>query len=409
MNVIMPNAFLPPQAWLPLFCQEPLVYHAFVSVFNLQLAVSNAEALTLARQRMLFHRGEAIRLLNDRLRHLRTEDIGAVLVGMLTVHPDETEVNKASTYEPNLFVSHMPWNNNSPIYAGSDPENLCRAISHLVERAGGIKNLKVPSLPKAISKYSYSVYSDVFTPYADALESRADLQLASSSYSQPLFSWLWPVEPSMLHRDSLWYEAADNQSRTGSGFDELSDHFSQGARQCFQDLAFVDRTMAQSRTHRLQGIDLEMLITARDTAHHYLLSLPPWDKCSETRGHDPGRVIYECCRLTSIIYVHCVMSPLLPGCPGILKPLTELRELLDSVDTLVTKGYEAGMLLWSVFVSGIAAFRTQHKDFFSELLRRLVLAHHISSLQDALSVCRSFIWADCACIQGASVLWELAC
>ena len=136
------------------------MYHAFASVLNLQLVRANSGTPATSRQRMLFHKGEAIRLLNDKISHLETEDIEAVLVGMLTVYPDEEEVVKASMHTPNLFVSHMPWANNSTIYAGVDPQSLCRAIEWLVKRAGGLLNLKIQAMPKATSKYGSSVYSD---------------------------------------------------------------------------------------------------------------------------------------------------------------------------------------------------------------------------------------------------------
>lgn len=41
---------------------------------------------------MLYHKGEAIRLLNDKFSNLESEDIEAVLVGMLVVFPEEEEV-----------------------------------------------------------------------------------------------------------------------------------------------------------------------------------------------------------------------------------------------------------------------------------------------------------------------------
>ena len=102
---------------------------------------------------MLFHKGEAIRLLNDKFSNLKTEDIEAVLIGMLVVFPEEEEVTKASAHARHLLVAHMPWSNNSSIYAGNEPKSLARAIKHLVEKAGGLLNLKVLTFPKTISKY----------------------------------------------------------------------------------------------------------------------------------------------------------------------------------------------------------------------------------------------------------------
>ena len=152
MNVIMPNAFLPPPAWLEVFSREPLVYHAFSFSMNLQLVFANNSTSVTPRRRMLFHKGEAIRLLNEKISHLETEDIETVLIGMLTAYPDEDAVLKASAYEPSLFVPHIPWSDNNTTFAGPDTQSLYRAVKWLVERAGGLMNLKLRALPKAMGK-----------------------------------------------------------------------------------------------------------------------------------------------------------------------------------------------------------------------------------------------------------------
>ena len=169
LHVIMPNAFLPPFAWFEVFCREPLVYHAFASQLNLQRVLANNSALVSSRRRMLLHKGEAIRLLNDKFSNLKNEDIEAILIGMLVVFPEEEEVVKASAHARHLLVAHMPWSNNSSIYAGNDPKSLARAIAHLVDKAGGLLSLKVLAFPKTISKSVFCLryYSEMF--YADML------------------------------------------------------------------------------------------------------------------------------------------------------------------------------------------------------------------------------------------------
>lgn len=134
---------------------------------NLQLVFANNNAPAIPRRRMLLHKGEAIRLLNDKISHLKTEDIEPVLVGMLTAYPDEEAVVKASAYEPNLFVPHMPWSNNNSTYAGPDPQELYRAVKWLVERAGGLLNLKLQALPKAMGQYGTLMTLAIYVLYAD--------------------------------------------------------------------------------------------------------------------------------------------------------------------------------------------------------------------------------------------------
>lgn len=73
---------------------------------------------------------------------------------------------KASVNVTNLLVAHMPWSNNRSIYAGSDPGSLAHAIKHLVERAGGLKNLKIQAMPKTIAKYGSDLcHSCIYVRY----------------------------------------------------------------------------------------------------------------------------------------------------------------------------------------------------------------------------------------------------
>lgn len=61
------------------------------------------------RQRLLFHKNEAIRLLNEKLSKLTYDDIEPVMLGMFTIYPEDEEVRKAVGRGKTAFVPHMPW------------------------------------------------------------------------------------------------------------------------------------------------------------------------------------------------------------------------------------------------------------------------------------------------------------
>lgn len=164
--------------------------------------------------------------------------------------------------------------------------------------------------------------------------------------------------------------------------------------------------MSNTRTNRLEDIDLDALITARDTAHHCVLTLPQWSQIRALEGEYVDEFVYECCRLTCILYMHCVMSPLLPGCPGISQPLADLRILFATHQSRIADGKISAMIMWSLFAAVLAAFRSQHRGFFIQKLQGFVFRCNIKSLQQALSMCRTFMWADSACLQGAAVVWD---
>lgn len=238
------------------------------------------------------------------------------------------------------------------------------------------------------------------------IPTRADLVLASTRYAKPLFPWLWPVRPTDLHQHHQSYSMPGQIFSAGLGFDQFSNCLPFELTHCLKDLAFVDRAMADSWNHRLQGFDLDLLITARDTAHHCLLTLPSYFKLNESQTHAVDELVYECCRLTSIIYVACVISPLLPGCPGIVQPLEELHHFITSRPNLLSDPMVVPVLLWSMFIGGIAGFSSPRRSIFVQILRELVSTRSITSLDQALDTCRLFIWSDCACSQGATTLWD---
>ena len=242
--------------------------------------------------------------------------------------------------------------------------------------------------------------------YANHIQTRVDLLLARSSYSKPAFPWLWHIDASVLTQHRDYSTIADAMPAVAIGFVELGNYLPADAISIFRDLAIVDQTLEHTRTHRLQDVDLDILITARDTAHHRLLNLPPWSEIGEPERQKIDDFVYECCRLTCILYVHTVISPLLPGCPGILQPLAELNALLELNQSRFDEVSISGMILWSLFIGGLAAFRTRHRKFFIYTLREYVSTHHIASSQHARKISRAFLWADCALLQGTSVIWD---
>lgn len=109
LRIILPNAFLPTQAWFKMFCNEPIVFHGFSAVCNLHLAMVDTYSARVKRQRMLIHKTEAIRLVNEKLSDLTHEDIEPVMLGMFTLYPEDEKIQKAAGRGKTAFVPHLPW------------------------------------------------------------------------------------------------------------------------------------------------------------------------------------------------------------------------------------------------------------------------------------------------------------
>ena len=164
--------------------------------------------------------------------------------------------------------------------------------------------------------------------------------------------------------------------------------------------------MSQVRTQKFDEAQLALIVTARDTAHHRLLSLSCWNNLGQLlRQEDDGRV-YECCRLASMLYSHFVLFPIPSESAGVLQPIDELRTLLEDLEVSTQKNEILMMLLWSSLIGAIASLRGEHADFYLKTLAEVAGACCIESLEDALVCCRRFIWADCACDAGTLAVWD---
>ena len=193
----------------------------------------------------------------------------------------------------------------------------------------------------------------------------------------------------------------------GRGFSELvPGGLPLEAHNVFVDLAIVDWLMAEYRTRRFNEADTGNLINARDAIQHRLLSIPSWYELEQTEKDGRYSAVYECCRITAVLYSHCVMFPLPAQSDGIQKPLKELRRILEITKLNNWTEEVFPMLTWCLLVCGIAAYRTHHKQFFVRSLSAVLTRSRVLSLHVAQRIAQQFIWSHCACERGAVVLWD---
>jgi hypothetical protein len=148
----------------------------------------------------------------------------------------------------------------------------------------------------------------------------------------------------------------------------------------------------------------------RTAIQHSLLLLPTFGELN-LRPEEEGvekKNVYECCRLTALIYGVAVVYPV-PNSHGVLQKLVTLLQTALVVLDIESCGSDLdGVLLWMVALGGIAALDKQERVWFASHLGGLMRKQGIGDWGDAEDILESFLWLESACGQGGHMLWDEA-
>lgn len=151
----MQSSFLPAQSWFQLFCEQALIYHAFSAVFNMQQMFLHHGTSPIHKRRMLEHRGLASRAINTdlaRVSKLQACDLEAVILGIMALYPNDEEIERLTQRSKNFFTPHLPWADCLDMYSGGQTQAVRSAVAALVEKAGGVMELRLPGLSSALCR-----------------------------------------------------------------------------------------------------------------------------------------------------------------------------------------------------------------------------------------------------------------
>jgi hypothetical protein len=165
--------------------------------------------------------------------------------------------------------------------------------------------------------------------------------------------------------------------------------------------------------HYLQGkpfgLKLGEIAGARTAVQQRLLLLQTAEELNiPSSSSKPKPNIYECCRLTALIYSVGVVLPV-PNSHSVLQEL--VRRLMKAIGVLDirTFGVElGGVLLWMLVLGGIAALDTPERHWFASQLAWIVRRLDIDDWEGVEDILGSFLWLDNACGQGGRLLWSEA-
>ena len=80
--------------------------------------------------------------------------------------------------------------------------------------------------------------------------------------------------------------------------------------------------------------------------------------------------------------------------------------MLQMTNLVAWREDTSALLIWSLAIASIAAFRTIHRRYFRDTLKKVLHDAQITTWPAMESSLKSFLWTDSACGQGGAVLWE---
>lgn len=371
--------------WWEAFFQHPLVFHRLSYSCGILQDVSNGRVIQYPR---LVHRLKTIQIVNKQLGDIDNADPEPILLAITTLWRINTDKLAEKPVAPLIFSPHRrgaSWVAVAGKLGGDDIHS--RAMVELVNRVGGMSNFTtLPSLQETLT-------------LGDVLHS-------SANASKPLFPPIWDVPLLLAVMDSALQPFSDDVE--GRGFaNRVPGGLPVGALTTLQRLSMIDKLL-DNFSGRTASVSEDITLAQLGNAlQHELLSLPPWQALDEKDQQSCYLVPYGICRITSMLYSNGVIFPIAPSARWLEKLLRQLRSLLETSNRSEWDQSTTPMLIWSLFIAGMAAYWTSHRAFLVTHLRSTLAMVSITSWDAAKPVLQEYLWRDDACEHGAAILWNI--
>ena len=172
-------------------------------------------------------------------------------------------------------------------------------------------------------------------------------------------------------------------------------------------LATDDKVM---ELHRHLGVESpihHLCIKARNWTHHRLMSLPCWQELAEDERSECPQGAYEICRVTAILYSTAVIFPMPANTGWYLKEVEALANFHKTFTLRGLPGSTNSSIIWALWIAGMAAMHTPHRNFFVTALRSSLVSSGLLSWPAVTDTLARFLWSEPACGRGGKLLWEL--
>jgi hypothetical protein len=192
----------------------------------------------------------------------------------------------------------------------------------------------------------------------------------------------------------------------GIGFCNLPGGLPLEAENAYRDLSVVDQLMSAKRQLANEDSDLQAIRSLRNAIGHRVISLPAWEELDLSLQSGCHPALYQLSRLAVRLYMTAVMLARPPHSGWQTTYVAKIRSLIELSELGMWKVDVSSFLTWVLLVGGIAAYRTQHREFFQSSLRVHLESRGLGSWIDVRKSLEEYMWTDSACEHGAAVLWD---
>lgn len=106
------------------------------------------------------------------------------------------------------------------------------------------------------------------------------------------------------------------------------------------------------------------------------------------------------------MYSNAVLMSTGFNAPWVCKYLEELHGVLEMSNLALWEGRQAvPVLVWSLFVGTMISWFTPWKETFYGMLKDAMRDAELEDWEQVEDVLQRFLWTDCACGHGASIVW----
>lgn len=380
--------------WWPVFCNVPAVFHAMVygaAVFydDLRVSINLSQSTPILRHKVLAY---------QELRKALAENEGApasdeLVLAMTSLGFDNNRnVGRLSEQEtPSPFnrpapFKHVLWNR----HFAYPKENIHITNStRIVDMKGGLEG-----------RY-YTLAKTIFLN---------DLQIVAVKLQRPHYpNWDIPDIMEDMEDPNINVLPDGSIATQATSFASLIP-FGLTIEVLYAVLDTSDVTIRFQHYGRgtLKNTDPQSIFSQNNRQHHPLLSLPP-ASTSELGLKDSARAVYDCVRLTALLYSSCTLFPLPPSTGAVQRLVRMLKAAIEGLSLDVVLEGAAPMLIWSFFLGAIESEIMPEESIKSWYLRRLESVLRLNGAKtwtEVKEILVSFLWMEEACDAGALRVWE---
>jgi hypothetical protein len=395
------------KAWFTSGLQTPLLFHALIYVGSNHLDFMRWSNIFPNAPEPLSHKLIVIQKLNQALSDPRQASRDEIILAILIL-ASEVFISKKGNSSPfNSPLRSLRWLN---MYGNCTPvPQHAKAVADIITMRGGLETLKLYGLAEII--VGWVEFSSLIVLCWFLIVVRGDIISSTNSLAKPRFPPLrihtasipslkaWAISPP---RPAIQTQASAFQSLKEYGIIEPM-------LQVLDSIGAFTLAVDYYLQGKPFGLKLGAIGRMRTAVQQRLLLLPTAEELSiPSSSSKPKPNIYECCRLTALIYGVAVVFPV-PNSHSVLQELVRRLVIVIGVLDIRTFGVElGGVLLWMLVLGGIAALDTPERHWFASQLAWIVRRLDIDDWEGVEDVLGWFLWLDSACGEGGRLLWSEA-